>query len=149
MTCLKFLAQCPCPRCLIFKSRIPRLGMTSDMNDRTRLQRVDDEKIHRDIALVRRMIYVDGVNITSGSVDFFLKPKSLVPTRVYIYFIFSLSILIHYRAHSHCAFSSTDSIFIRCLYLTSCMSLNSASGRQSSPIVCEFFTRMGMKLYPF
>lgn len=82
MTCLKYLAQCPCPRCMIFKSKIPRLGMASDMNDRKRLERVDNERIHRDIALVRKMMFVDGVNITSTAIDNFLKSKSLVPTRV-------------------------------------------------------------------
>lgn len=129
MTCLKYLAQCPCPRCLILKSRIPRLGMKSDTNDRGRLQRVDNERIHKAIALVRRMMFVDGVNIANKAIDTFLKSESLVPTRVCKFSLFSLCILILYRVHSHCAFSSMGSIYTKCLYRTSCTNLNSASGR--------------------
>ena len=56
--------------------------MKSDMNDRKRLERVDNEGIHRAIARVRRMMFVDGMNITNKAVDMFLKSESLVPTRV-------------------------------------------------------------------
>jgi hypothetical protein len=88
MTCLKFLAQCPCPRCLILKSKTPRLGMKADMRDRVKLERVDNERIHRDIDLVRKWLFVDGTSMTSVAIERILQPTSLVPTRVGLSFRF-------------------------------------------------------------
>ena len=72
--------------------------MPSDMNDRNRLLRIDNERIHRDIALVRRMLFVDGVNITSAAIDTFLASKSLVSTQVRILLICSIPILTSYKS---------------------------------------------------
>jgi len=82
MTCLKYLAQCPCPRCLILKSNIPRLGMEVDKNARQKLVRADSKAIQDTVNRARQMIFEDGINITSVYIDRLLKPQSLVPTRV-------------------------------------------------------------------
>jgi len=82
MTCLKYLAQCPCPRCLILKSNIPRLGMEVDKNARQKLVRADSKAIQNTVNRARQMIFEDGINITSVYIDRLLKPQSLVPTRV-------------------------------------------------------------------
>ena len=82
MTCLKYLAQCPCPRCLILKSKIPRLGMEVDKNARRKLIRADSKAIQDTVNRARQMIFEDGINITSVYIDRLLKPQSLVPTRV-------------------------------------------------------------------
>jgi hypothetical protein len=82
MTCLKYLAQCPCPRCLILKSNIPRLGMEVDKNARQTLVRADSKAIQDTVNRARQMIFEDGINITSVHIDRLLKPHSLVPTRV-------------------------------------------------------------------
>ena len=82
MSCLKYLAQCPCPRCLILKSKIPRLGMKADASDRQRLARIDSEQIHYKINLARQRLFVGGKGIKSVFVNRPLQPTSLVPTRV-------------------------------------------------------------------
>jgi hypothetical protein len=82
MTCLKYLAQCPCPRCLILKSNIPRLGMEMDKNARQKLVRADSKANQDMVNCARRMMFEDGTNITSVFIDRLLKPQSLVPTRV-------------------------------------------------------------------
>ena len=82
MTCLKYLAQCPCPRCLILKSKIPRLGMEVDKKARQKLARVDSKEIQNKVNRARRLMFEDGINVSSVFIDRLLKPHSLVPTRV-------------------------------------------------------------------
>jgi hypothetical protein len=82
MACLKYLACCPCPRCLILKSRIPLIGTKTDTKRRIQLARVDSEDRRHKIELVRRMMFEGGVNITSKRIEDLLGPASLVPTRV-------------------------------------------------------------------
>ena len=82
MTCLKYLAQCPCPRCLILKSNIPRLGMEVDKKARQQLARVDSKEIQNMVNRARRLMFEDGINISSVFIDRLLKPHSLVPTRI-------------------------------------------------------------------
>lgn len=82
MTCLKYLARCPCPRCLTLKSSIPRLGMETDKNARQKLVRTDSKAIQDTVNRARRMMFEDGINITSVFIERLLKPQSLVPTRV-------------------------------------------------------------------
>jgi len=82
MTCLKYLAQCPCPRCLILKSNIPRLGMEVDKKACQKLARVDSKEIQNTVNHARRLMFEDGTSISSVFIDRLLKPHSLVPTRV-------------------------------------------------------------------
>ena len=82
MTCLKYLAQCPCPRCLILKSNIPRLGMEVDKKARQKFARVDSKEIQNTVNHARRLMFEDGINVSSVFIDRLLKPHSLVPTRV-------------------------------------------------------------------
>ncbi|KAJ3494201.1 hypothetical protein NLJ89_g10856 [Agrocybe chaxingu] len=81
MACLKFLSQCPCPRCLILKSKIPRLGSKSDKRDRERLLRVDDATRRNSIERARKLMFVKGVSVTSVHIERILGAKSLIPTR--------------------------------------------------------------------
>ena len=82
MACLKYLALCPCPRCLLLKSRIPMIGTKTDAKQRINLARVDSQDRRNKIELVRRMMFEGGVNITSERIETFLRPTLLVPTRV-------------------------------------------------------------------
>ncbi len=82
MTCLKFLAECSCPHCLILKLKTPYLGMKSDMQDQVKLKRVDNKDLHHNIDLVQEWLFVDGTNISSVAIDRILQLKSLVPTQV-------------------------------------------------------------------
>jgi hypothetical protein len=105
MTCLKYLAQCPCPRCLILKSKIPHLGMEVDKKARQKLARVDSKEIQNKVNRARRLMFEDGINVSSVFIDRLLKPHSLVPTRVS-----SFMSLIGNESDlslSECVFSST------------------------------------------
>ncbi|KAF9521934.1 hypothetical protein CPB83DRAFT_872126 [Crepidotus variabilis] len=80
LACIKYLAQCPCPRCLVLKSKIPRLGTKPDMKDRLKLTRVDNVHIHLDIETVRKWLFEKGINVSSKHVMDILGAKSLTPT---------------------------------------------------------------------
>lgn len=81
MMCIKYLALCPCPQCLILKSKIPLLGSKSDMRMRYRLLRTDNEDRRRKVELARQLIF-KGVNATSQRIEQILGSESLVPTLV-------------------------------------------------------------------
>lgn len=112
MTCLKYLAQCPCPRCLIFKSNIPRLGMEVDKKARQQLARVDSKEIQNTVNHARRLMFEEGINVSSVFIDRLLKPQSLVPTRVSS---FTSLISNPDLSISECVFSSTPRTRIQLL----------------------------------
>src|SRR5258705_204202 len=68
---------------LRLKSRIPMIGTKTDAKQRTNLARVDSQDRRNKIELVRRMMFEGGVNITSERIETFMRPTSLVPTRVW------------------------------------------------------------------
>jgi len=90
MACLRYLSLCPCPRCLLLKSRIPMIGSKTDSKRRISLARVDSEDRRKKIELARKLMFEAGVNITSSKIDDVLRPTSLVPTRVCFYTPFHL-----------------------------------------------------------
>jgi hypothetical protein len=83
MACLRYLSLCPCPRCLLLKSRIPMIGTKTDTKQRIRLTRVDSQDRRRKVEIARKLMFEGGVNITSIKIEDILKPTSLVPTRVH------------------------------------------------------------------
>lgn len=93
MTCLRFLSLCPCPRCLLPKSRIPMIGSKSDTKQRIQLMRADSEDRQHKIEQARKLMFVGGINITSEQIERILRPTSLVPTRVGL-----IPLLLSYRA---------------------------------------------------
>jgi len=129
MTCLKYLAQCPCPRCLTLKSNIPRLGMEVDKSARLKLVRADSKAIQNMVNRARQMMFEDGINITSVYIDRLLKPQSLVPTRVSHRRVQWPDLCIS-RMHFHFDSLNTDLTFIKCSFRISCTSLNLVFGRQ-------------------
>ena len=82
MACLKYLAQCPCPRCLLLKSKISLIGTKCDAQARVKLVCIDDDRQRWDVELVRKWIFENGISLTSVAVDQILGPKSLTPTCV-------------------------------------------------------------------
>jgi len=144
MACLRYLALCPCPRCLILKSRIPMIGTKTDAKQRINLARVDSQDRRKKIELVRRMMFEGGVNITSERIETILRPTSLVPTRVCCQWLIRL-VLTHfsYRMHSRKGYSNTTSTFTRCLYQTFFMNLSWVSGRPYSPTYFELYMLVG------
>ena len=81
MCCLKYLSLCPCPTCLVEKSKVYLLGSKSDMRTRQDLLRVDNESRRVNVEKARRLIF-KGVNVTSKKLEHFLGPECLIPTRV-------------------------------------------------------------------
>ncbi|KAG2342173.1 hypothetical protein BDR05DRAFT_976596 [Suillus weaverae] len=80
LACIKFLAQCPCPRCLTLKSKIGDLGKKVDRCRRECYVRKDSHWLWSTITMVRDWLYKKGVNITSKHVKDNLGPRSLIPT---------------------------------------------------------------------
>jgi hypothetical protein len=56
--------------------------MEVDKNARQKLVRTDSKSIQDTVNRARKMMFEDGINITSVYIDRLLKPRSLVPTRV-------------------------------------------------------------------
>ena len=81
---------CPCPRCLIPKGRAHLLGTTDDRNQRRDLARVGDQHYRAKITDARKIIYQNNRTVDSVMVQRLLKPESLVPTEVFISFIYTV-----------------------------------------------------------
>ena len=95
MACLKFLATCPCPRCLIPKSQVHQLGTVNDRRNRVRFKRIDDHPTRHTIQSARDKIYLKGISVGNSTLNRdHLGPKSLTPTRVGLIFLVS-------AAHTH------------------------------------------------
>ncbi|KAG2740084.1 hypothetical protein P692DRAFT_201872694 [Suillus brevipes Sb2] len=77
---IKFLAQCPCPRCLMPKTKIGGIGTKADRRWRENEIREDGNGVWSIINRVRKWLYVEGTNIASVYVKRMLTPQSLVPT---------------------------------------------------------------------
>ena len=86
------MGQCPCPRCLIPKDKISGLGLPADMENRTKMVRIDDVCRQNKIQAARSLIYNKGYVVNSTHIEDLLKDESLVPTEV------SLEVLFHHRA---------------------------------------------------
>ncbi|KIK75878.1 hypothetical protein PAXRUDRAFT_18604 [Paxillus rubicundulus Ve08.2h10] len=80
LACIKFLGACPCPRCLVKKADIPKMGMKSDLKTREKMARVDVDERRKKISQARKYIFKHGVGIDSQGVKEILYSESLVPT---------------------------------------------------------------------
>jgi hypothetical protein len=74
--------KCPCPRCLIPKSRVEKMGMKRDMEERTSLARFDNNHRKWMVATARSIIYEKNYAVNREAVENILKEQSLVPTSV-------------------------------------------------------------------
>ena len=72
----------PCPRCLIPKEEIPKIGTEDDRHTRKELQRADTTERQDRVQQVRRNLYENGYALTGDYVDGYLKEGSMVPTKV-------------------------------------------------------------------
>ncbi|KIK37340.1 hypothetical protein CY34DRAFT_15768 [Suillus luteus UH-Slu-Lm8-n1] len=77
---IRTMGGCPCPRCLIPKSRVQNLGMTLDMKQRQSLARVDDDTRQQKVSISRSHIYDQGYGVRGNVFENLLKEHSLVPT---------------------------------------------------------------------
>ncbi|PSS31923.1 hypothetical protein PHLCEN_2v2304 [Hermanssonia centrifuga] len=81
---IRYLATCPCPRCLLPKVDISAVGSKLDLRRRCNLARVDNNERRRVVNLTRTWIFERGLSITSKYINNVLSPRSWVPTRVSI-----------------------------------------------------------------
>lgn len=79
---IRNLGGCPCPRCLIPKERLPKVGTVNDMVQRDTLSRHDTEDRRAKVLSARRLIYEGQYNVDTAQVEALLKSESLVPTIV-------------------------------------------------------------------
>lgn len=82
LACVKFLGRCPCPRCLVNKSKIDKLGNRADRRQREKGIRVDDRHRRSMIERAREFIFKLGRSVVSTFVDNLIGVTSMVPTRV-------------------------------------------------------------------
>ncbi|KAI0660675.1 hypothetical protein C8Q70DRAFT_932905 [Cubamyces menziesii] len=80
LTCLRFFARCPCPRCRINKDKIVEMGTRNDLYRRNWVRQDDTDTIYR-IKITRRWVLEDGLALTSKYIARVLDPLSLTPTR--------------------------------------------------------------------
>ncbi|KAG2012297.1 hypothetical protein CC2G_012328 [Coprinopsis cinerea AmutBmut pab1-1] len=82
LACLKYLASCPCPRCLIPKSKIGDLGTARDRLYRQKFKRTDDHPTRHTIQSAREKVFLNGLSPGNRKLNSeHLGPKSLTPRR--------------------------------------------------------------------
>ncbi|KAF9554492.1 hypothetical protein CPC08DRAFT_727124 [Agrocybe pediades] len=81
VACMKYLTHCMCPRCTSKKALISQIGSKLDMRRRVKLKRIDNDYRLYDIGVVRKMMFEDGISITSKKIKDILEPTSAVPTQ--------------------------------------------------------------------
>jgi hypothetical protein len=72
----------PCPRCLIPKEQIFKIGREDDRLTREESRRVDTIERQGRVEQARKNLYEHGYALSGDHVDGFLKDGSLVPTKV-------------------------------------------------------------------
>lgn len=82
---------CPCPRCLVLKSKLDRLGLCRDMS--TRINKFREFMADR-VASARRAIYSLAKSIHSTAVENLLKEFSGIPTLVSVFVQLETNLLI-------------------------------------------------------
>ena len=82
LACIKFLGECPCPRCLVRKTDIPEMGTPRDLRKREKTSRVDNEHRRQKVERARAFIFEKGAAVNSNRVKGLLNSQSLTPTRV-------------------------------------------------------------------
>ncbi|KZT12252.1 uncharacterized protein LAESUDRAFT_641648 [Laetiporus sulphureus 93-53] len=80
LACIRYLARCPCPRCLIEKSDIPKMGTPADSARRSK-SRTDTSAIQNAIKRTRAWVFEKGISLGSKKIAKILDVQSLVPTR--------------------------------------------------------------------
>ncbi|KZV87861.1 hypothetical protein EXIGLDRAFT_571190, partial [Exidia glandulosa HHB12029] len=74
---VKDLGRCPCPRCLITKDEIPKVGQQLDIRRRTTKARTDSARRQQRVDMARKVIEEHGIAVDSKTLDPFLGEESL------------------------------------------------------------------------
>ncbi|THU78131.1 hypothetical protein K435DRAFT_700743 [Dendrothele bispora CBS 962.96] len=78
--CMKDNGTCLCARCLLNKALVRWMGTNVDMHRRKELARVDSTDWLSKVREVRRLIFEEGLSVTSERVKKLLDPESLTAT---------------------------------------------------------------------
>ncbi|KAF9550311.1 hypothetical protein CPC08DRAFT_755181 [Agrocybe pediades] len=81
VACLKYLSKPLCPRDIILKADVSRLGTVQDRRNRVKLARIDNEYEQYDRDSARQKIFDLGLGLESAGMKRILDPKALTPTR--------------------------------------------------------------------
>ncbi|EED83844.1 predicted protein [Postia placenta Mad-698-R] len=80
VACTRYLAECPCPQCLVRKADISWLGTYKDAKTRS-CPREDDATVHALMKHARNWVFKHGIPLGSKKIANLLDERSLVPTR--------------------------------------------------------------------
>ena len=97
---IKFLGKFPCPRCLVQKSDLGKMGMSRDMKRRKHHPRVDTVHRQRLINTAHKFIFTKGAGIDGVRVRNLLDEGSYVPTIVCLFHIMVYHCTNVLRIHS-------------------------------------------------
>ena len=97
---------CPCPRCLIPKTKLQDVAKEGDMLQRTVLAWRDTIERREKISAARRLIYEEQYVVDTPQVEALLKPEALVPTVVCI-LSHEVDFKLSYCHFSECIFRRT------------------------------------------
>jgi len=81
LTCMKYLSNCLCPRCLIKKPQIPDTGTRADDRSCGNTHN-DSDQVWNSIANMCKLIFVRGIGVTRKRVRGLLNGSSLSPNHV-------------------------------------------------------------------
>ena len=140
---IRNFGSCPCPRCLVPKSKIPEVGTANDDRRREKSRRVDNSTRNWNVSLAREYIYERGFGVRSAAVERLLAEESYTPTMVRRHTFKQLTDIesLQSRTHFHHLLLSV-SIFLTCWYQILCMNLNSAYGSLFLPTLSVFWSHM-------
>ena len=121
LCCIKYLGNLPCPRCLVHKSEIHKLGTKRDFKRRETKIRVDDDRRRMLVETARGMLYENGLRPNAKGVSELLASRSLTPTRVscsiHKTLLPTFFTFILFRTPSPIVFQNTASTFTQCSLL--------------------------------
>jgi hypothetical protein len=86
IACIRNLGTCLCPRCLTPKNHVQQLATKEDMLQQKVLARAATAEWRAKIADTRKLIYKKNYAVDTAQVEALLKPESLVPTFVCLFF---------------------------------------------------------------
>lgn len=86
LSSIRNMGRCPCPRCLIPKDHLHRVGTELDKSQRSTLARVDNKIYRETIATAHAKIYEGNWAVDSAPIENLLQEHSLVPTKVFVFF---------------------------------------------------------------
>ena len=76
------MGVCPCPRCLIPKSKVHQIVTERDMAQQTTLWHCDTKAQHDKVVAAHQLIYERQYVVHASQIEELLKSESLVPTLV-------------------------------------------------------------------